>query len=102
MEIAMSQLELYLPATYENILALLLGSAFAMELCKPSLCWVMVSTAAGLVRHCAKPAVTHLLIHLQSQVSKPWLSPCPDHEGRPRGRAHGQDIPMVAYLHNGS
>ena len=45
----MSQLELYLPATYENILALLLASAFAMELCKPSLCWVMISTAAGLV-----------------------------------------------------
>ena len=44
----MSQLDLYLPATYENILALLLGSAHAVELCKPSLCWTMISTAAHL------------------------------------------------------
>lgn len=48
MEVAMSQLDLYLPATYENILALLLGSAHAIELCKPSLCWTMISTAAHL------------------------------------------------------
>ncbi|KAL5466474.1 hypothetical protein PMIN06_000078 [Paraphaeosphaeria minitans] len=48
MEVAMSQLDLYLPATYENILALLLGSAQAIEMCKPSLCWTMISTAAHL------------------------------------------------------
>ncbi|KAK3201538.1 hypothetical protein GRF29_185g1266629 [Pseudopithomyces chartarum] len=48
MGVAMSQLDLYLPATYENILALLLGSAHAVELCKPSLCWTMISTAAHL------------------------------------------------------
>ncbi|KAF2676907.1 hypothetical protein K458DRAFT_424397 [Lentithecium fluviatile CBS 122367] len=50
-EIAMSQLELYLPATYENILALLLASTFAIEMCKPSLCWVMISNAAGLCQN---------------------------------------------------
>ncbi|KAJ4287806.1 hypothetical protein N0V90_012510 [Kalmusia sp. IMI 367209] len=48
LECAMSQLDLYLPATYENILALLLGSAHAIEMCKPSLCWTMISTAAHL------------------------------------------------------
>ncbi|KAL1608577.1 hypothetical protein SLS60_003521 [Paraconiothyrium brasiliense] len=42
------ELDLYLPATYENILALLLGSAQAIEMCKPSLCWTMISTAAHL------------------------------------------------------
>ncbi|KAF2450389.1 hypothetical protein P171DRAFT_479480 [Karstenula rhodostoma CBS 690.94] len=48
MDVAMSQLDLYLPATYENILALLLGSAHAIEMCKPSLCWTMISMAAHL------------------------------------------------------
>lgn len=48
MEVAISQLDLYIPATYENILALLLGAAYAIEMCKPSLCWVMISNAAGL------------------------------------------------------
>jgi hypothetical protein len=48
MEVAMSQLDLYLPATYENILALVLGSAQAIQMCKPSLCWTMISTAAHL------------------------------------------------------
>jgi hypothetical protein len=57
----MSQLELYLPATYENILALLLATTFAMELCKPSLCWVMISSAAGLVSRDANMAQAHLL-----------------------------------------
>ena len=51
MEVAMSQLDLYLPATYENILALLLGSAHAIELSKPSLCSTMISTAAHLAQN---------------------------------------------------
>lgn len=51
MNVAMSQLDFYLPATYENILALLLGSAHAIEMSKPSLCWTMISTAANLAQH---------------------------------------------------
>ena len=51
MDVAMSQLDFYLPATYENILALLLGSAHAIEMSKPSLCWTMISTAANLAQH---------------------------------------------------
>jgi hypothetical protein len=50
-DVAMSQLELYLPATYENILALMLSSSFAMEMCKPSLCWVLNSNAAGMCQY---------------------------------------------------
>ncbi|KAF2736701.1 hypothetical protein EJ04DRAFT_510814 [Polyplosphaeria fusca] len=48
LEIAMSQLDLYIPATYENVLALSLAAAYAIELAKPSLCWTMNSTAANL------------------------------------------------------
>lgn len=32
-------------------MALLLGSSFAIEMCKPSLCYVMMSTAAGLCQN---------------------------------------------------
>lgn len=46
----MSQLDLYLPATYENVLALLLGSAQAIEMCKPSLCWTMIYSAIQLAQ----------------------------------------------------
>ncbi|KAF2127627.1 hypothetical protein P153DRAFT_398225 [Dothidotthia symphoricarpi CBS 119687] len=48
MEVAMSQLDVFVPASYENIMALLLGAANAVEMCKPSLCWIMISSAAGL------------------------------------------------------
>ncbi|PVI00035.1 hypothetical protein DM02DRAFT_614634 [Periconia macrospinosa] len=48
MEIAMSQLDIYLTPSYENILALLIGSAYAIEMCKPSLCWILNANAAGL------------------------------------------------------
>lgn len=48
METALSQLDLFLPASYENILALLLAASYAIELCKPSFCWTLTSTAAGL------------------------------------------------------
>ena len=51
LEVAMSQLDIFMPATYENIMALLLGSAQAVEMCKPSLCWIMISTAAGLCQN---------------------------------------------------
>jgi hypothetical protein len=47
-EVALSQLAIFLPASYENIMALVLGAAQAVERCKPSLCWIMISTAAGL------------------------------------------------------
>lgn len=47
-EVALSQLDLFMPASYENIMALVLGSAQAIEMCKPSLCWVLISCAAGL------------------------------------------------------
>ncbi|KAF2108829.1 fungal-specific transcription factor domain-containing protein [Lophiotrema nucula] len=48
MEIAISQLDFFTAPTYENILALVLAASFAVELCKPSLCWVMNSAAADL------------------------------------------------------
>ena len=47
-EVALSQLDIFMPASYENIMALVLGSAQAIEACKPSLCWIMISAAAGL------------------------------------------------------
>jgi hypothetical protein len=51
METAMSQLDLFVPASYENILALLLAASYAIELCKPSICWTLTSTAAGLCQN---------------------------------------------------
>jgi hypothetical protein len=48
LEAAISKLDLFIPATYENIVALLIASSYAVELCKPSFCWLMTSTAAGL------------------------------------------------------
>jgi hypothetical protein len=50
-EVAISQLDVFLPASYENIMALVLGAARAIEECKPSLCWVMTSAAAGLCQN---------------------------------------------------
>ncbi|KAH7071970.1 fungal-specific transcription factor domain-containing protein [Paraphoma chrysanthemicola] len=47
-EVSMAQLDIFMPASYDNIMALLLGSATAIEMCKPSLCWVMTSMAASL------------------------------------------------------
>jgi hypothetical protein len=51
MEVAMSQLEIFTPPTYENIMALMLGAGCAVEMCKPSLAWVMISSAAGLCQN---------------------------------------------------
>ncbi|KAF2025655.1 hypothetical protein EK21DRAFT_75922 [Setomelanomma holmii] len=47
-EVAMSQLDIFMPASYDNIMALLLGAACAVEMCKPSLCWVLTSMAGTL------------------------------------------------------
>lgn len=48
LEIAISQLDMFFPATYENIVALSLGTACAIEMSKPLLAWIMVSNAAEL------------------------------------------------------
>jgi hypothetical protein len=50
-EVAMSQLDIFLPPSYENIVALVLGATSAIEVGKPSLAWVMSSSAAGLCQH---------------------------------------------------
>jgi hypothetical protein len=50
-EVALSQLDIFMPPTYENIMALVLGSAQAIEMCKPSRCWIMISCAAGLCQN---------------------------------------------------
>lgn len=48
LDLAISQLDMLLPACYENIMALVVGSARAVEMCKPSLCWLLISSATGL------------------------------------------------------
>jgi hypothetical protein len=47
-EVAMSQLDIFMPASYENIMALMLGGAWAVEMCRPSITALMLNTAAGL------------------------------------------------------
>ncbi|KAF9693429.1 hypothetical protein EKO04_008842 [Ascochyta lentis] len=47
MEVAVSQLDVFIPASYENVMALVLGAACAIEMCKPSLAWVLTAMAAG-------------------------------------------------------
>jgi hypothetical protein len=47
MEVAISQLDVFIPASYENVMALILGAACAIEMCKPSLAWVLTAMAAG-------------------------------------------------------
>jgi hypothetical protein len=47
-EVAMSQLDIFMPASYENIMALMLGGAWGVEMCKPSVTAVMLGTAAAL------------------------------------------------------
>lgn len=51
MEVAMSQLDIFVPANYENIMALQLGGALAIELCKPSLCWTLMSSASAMCQN---------------------------------------------------
>lgn len=45
LQTAISQLELLMAPSYENIMALLLATSHAVEMCKPSLCWLVNSTA---------------------------------------------------------
>lgn len=47
MEVAVSQLEVFVPASYETVMALVLGAACAIEMCKPSLAWVLTTMAAA-------------------------------------------------------
>jgi hypothetical protein len=47
-EVALSQLDMFMAATFENIMGLMLASAFTIELCKPTLTSLIVSKAAGL------------------------------------------------------
>jgi hypothetical protein len=47
-EVALSQLDIFMPATYENIMATMLGGAWGVEMCKPSLTSVMTGIAAGM------------------------------------------------------
>lgn len=48
MEVAISQLDVFIPASYEHVMALVLGAACAIEMCKPSLAWVLTAMAAGM------------------------------------------------------
>ncbi|KAF2839200.1 hypothetical protein M501DRAFT_1016280 [Patellaria atrata CBS 101060] len=47
-EICLGYLTMFPAATDENIQALLLGASYAVEISKPSLCWNLISIAAGL------------------------------------------------------
>lgn len=47
LEVAISQLDAFIPASFENVMALVLGAACAIEMCKPSLAWVLTAMAAG-------------------------------------------------------
>ena len=51
MEIALSQLGMFYSATYENAVALCVGTACAIQQCRPSLAWVLVSNAAELCQN---------------------------------------------------
>lgn len=47
LEVAVSQLDIFMPASYETVMALVLGAACAIEMCKPSLAWILTAMAAG-------------------------------------------------------
>jgi hypothetical protein len=47
LEVAISQLDVFIPASYENVMAMVLGAACAIEMSKPSLAWVLTAMAAG-------------------------------------------------------
>ena len=51
MEIALSELGMFYSATYENAVALCVGTACAIQQCRPSLAWVLVSNAAELCQN---------------------------------------------------
>ena len=48
LEVAVSQLDVFAPASYENVMALSIGAACAIEMSKPSLAWVLTAMAAGM------------------------------------------------------
>lgn len=48
MEVAISQLDVFVPASYENVMALIFGAACAVEMSKPSLAWVLSAMAANM------------------------------------------------------
>lgn len=50
LEAAINELEIFIPAGYESIMALMIGAMSLIELCKPTICWVMVTIAAGMCR----------------------------------------------------
>ncbi|ORY67589.1 fungal-specific transcription factor domain-containing protein [Pseudomassariella vexata] len=49
-ETALAQLPLLMPATLENIEALLMGASFAIDLSRPSLAWLLTSRATHMCR----------------------------------------------------
>lgn len=51
MELAISQLGILISASHENIVALSLGTACAVEMCKPSLAWMLNSYAVELCQN---------------------------------------------------
>ncbi|KAJ6280605.1 fungal-specific transcription factor domain-containing protein [Bipolaris maydis] len=51
LELAISQLGILIPASHENIVALSLGTACAVEMCKPSLAWMLNSCAVELCQN---------------------------------------------------
>ncbi|KAK0641369.1 hypothetical protein B0T16DRAFT_214065 [Cercophora newfieldiana] len=48
LESALANLPLHLPATSDHILALVAGAFYAIELSKPSLCWILTTKASEL------------------------------------------------------
>lgn len=51
LQVAMSQLDIFMLPSYENIMALVLGAAQSIEMSKPSLSWSLISSAAGLAQN---------------------------------------------------
>ncbi|KAI0894360.1 fungal-specific transcription factor domain-containing protein [Annulohypoxylon nitens] len=50
LEVALSQLNLLMPATLENIEALLMAASFSIDISRPSLAWLLASRAAHMCR----------------------------------------------------
>ncbi|KAI8627100.1 fungal-specific transcription factor domain protein [Xylariaceae sp. FL1651] len=50
LEVALAQLNLMMPATAENIEALLMGASFCIDVSRASLAWILVSRAAHMCR----------------------------------------------------
>ncbi|KAI1101885.1 fungal-specific transcription factor domain-containing protein [Jackrogersella minutella] len=50
LEVALAQLHLLMPATLENIEALLMAASFSIDISRPSLAWLLASRAAHMCR----------------------------------------------------